>query len=69
MAGYNLTRSVEELLDANDTLPPSFTVQLHPEHWSLNGGGSKFLYNNQVAVSSLVSSEAVMLTDYAIESS
>lgn len=50
MAGYNQTRFVEDLLDSNEYSPPSFTVNLYPEHWNLNGG-SKFLYNNQVAVS------------------
>ncbi len=49
MAGYNITRSVEELLEAHRSSPPSFTVHLHPDHWTLNNG-SKFLYNNQVAV-------------------
>ncbi|KAH8104068.1 Spt20 family-domain-containing protein [Cristinia sonorae] len=48
MAGYNLTRSVDELLETNRTAPPSFTVHLYPEHWTLNSG-LKFLYNNQVA--------------------
>lgn len=50
MAGYNQTRFVDDLLDTNEFSPPSFTVNLYPEHWNLNGG-SKFLYNNQVAVS------------------
>jgi len=49
MAGYNLTRSVEELLDKTSTLPPSFTIHFYKEHWTLNNG-SKFLYGNQVAV-------------------
>ncbi|KDQ50742.1 hypothetical protein JAAARDRAFT_199735 [Jaapia argillacea MUCL 33604] len=48
MAGYNLTRSVQELLEKNESSQPSFTVHLYPEHWTLNNG-SKFLYNNQVA--------------------
>jgi len=50
MAGYNLTRLVEELLDKTEPSPPSFSVHLHPEYWTLNSG-SKFLYNNQIAVS------------------
>lgn len=54
MAGYNLTRTVEDVLDRfdkdNNNLP-SFTVHLHVEYWTLNNG-SKFLYNNPVAVSS-----------------
>ena len=49
MAGYNRTRYVEELLERTDALPPSFTVHLHLEYWTLNNG-SKFLYNNQIAV-------------------
>jgi transcription factor SPT20 len=49
MAGYNLTRSVEELLEKTESSSPSFTVHLHSEYWTLNNG-SKFLYNNQVAV-------------------
>ncbi|KAG6855908.1 hypothetical protein H0H87_009514 [Tephrocybe sp. NHM501043] len=48
MASYNTTRFVEDLLERTVALPPSFTVHLHPEHWTLNNG-SKFLYNNQIA--------------------
>lgn len=50
MTGYNLSRAVADLLADNDLSPPSFTVNLYPEHWTLNQG-SKFLYNNPVAVS------------------
>jgi transcription factor SPT20 len=50
MAGYNLTRTIEELLAKTNTLPPSFTIHLHLEYWTLNNG-SKFLYDSQVAVS------------------
>lgn len=53
MAAYNITRSVDELLAEHRDSPPSFTIQLYPEHWTLNGG-PKFLYNNQVAVSLLL---------------
>ena len=49
MAGYNATRAVNDLLLQHEASPPSFTVNLYPEHWTLNNG-SKFLYNNQVAV-------------------
>lgn len=49
MAGYNRTRSVEQLLEKTESSPPSFTVHLHPEFWVLNNG-SKFLYQNQIAV-------------------
>ncbi|KAF8649274.1 hypothetical protein AX16_005902 [Volvariella volvacea WC 439] len=48
MAGYNRTREVEALLEHTQLLPPSFTVHLHTEYWTLNNGG-KFLYNNQIA--------------------
>ncbi|EKM50542.1 uncharacterized protein PHACADRAFT_213459 [Phanerochaete carnosa HHB-10118-sp] len=48
MTDYNVTRSVEGLLAQHESSPPSFTVHLYPEHWTLNNG-SKFLYNNQVA--------------------
>lgn len=49
MAGYNITRSVEELLQRHARSPPSFTIHLYPEHWTLNGG-LKTLYNNHLAV-------------------
>lgn len=52
MAGYNITRSIDELLAEHESSPPSFTVHLHPDHWTLNSG-SKFLYNNQLAVGTL----------------
>ncbi|KAL4066154.1 Spt20 family-domain-containing protein [Scleroderma yunnanense] len=48
MSGYNITRSAEELLDKYESFPPSFSVYLYPDHWTLNGG-PKFLYNNPVA--------------------
>ncbi|KAF8880178.1 transcription factor Spt20 [Infundibulicybe gibba] len=48
MAGYNRTRYVEDLLERTEALPPSFTIHLHPEHWTLNKG-PKFLYNNPIA--------------------
>ncbi|KZT25138.1 hypothetical protein NEOLEDRAFT_1065767 [Neolentinus lepideus HHB14362 ss-1] len=47
-AGYNLTRSVADLLAKTDTSPASFTIELYVDHWTLNKG-SKFLYNNPVA--------------------
>lgn len=40
---------MEELLESTEALPPSFAVHLHLEYWTLNNG-SKFLYNNQIAV-------------------
>jgi transcription factor SPT20 len=49
MAAYNISRAAAELLDEHKDSPPSFAIQLYPEHWTLNGG-PKFLYNNQVAV-------------------
>ncbi|KAI0698373.1 Spt20 family-domain-containing protein [Cytidiella melzeri] len=48
MAAYNITRFVAELLDEHRDSPPSFAIQLYPEHWTLNGG-SKFMYNSPVA--------------------
>lgn len=50
MTGYNITRSAEELLDNYESDPPSFSIHLHPDYWTLNNG-PKFLYNNPVAVS------------------
>lgn len=49
MAGYNRSRAVEELLERTASSPPSFTVHLHPESWTLNNG-LKFMYNHQIAV-------------------
>ena len=49
MAMYNMTRFVQGLLKAHEHSPPSFTVRLYREYWTLNNG-SKFLYNNQIAV-------------------
>ncbi|KAF8141930.1 Spt20 family-domain-containing protein [Boletus edulis] len=48
MTSYNITRSAEELLDKYESDPPSFSIHLHPEYWTLNNG-PKFLYNNPVA--------------------
>lgn len=52
MANYNLTRHVDDLLNATHNLPPSFTVHLKSAHWCLNNfnAGTKFAYNHQVAV-------------------
>ncbi|KAJ7498060.1 Spt20 family-domain-containing protein, partial [Mycena galericulata] len=36
------------LLEKNESQPPSFSVHLHPEHWTLNNV-SKFLYNTQIS--------------------
>ncbi|KAJ7777188.1 Spt20 family-domain-containing protein [Mycena metata] len=49
MASYNRTRHAEDLLEKNASQPPSFSVHLHPEHWTLNNV-SKFLYNTQISV-------------------
>lgn len=46
--GYNITRSVEELLGKYESSPPSFSIHLYPDHWTLNNG-PKFLYNSPVA--------------------
>ncbi|KAF9244124.1 Spt20 family-domain-containing protein [Melanogaster broomeanus] len=48
MTGYNITRSAEELLDSHEFDPPSFSIHLYPEYWTLNNG-PKFLYNNPIA--------------------
>ncbi|KAJ7302940.1 Spt20 family-domain-containing protein, partial [Mycena albidolilacea] len=49
MASYNRTRHAEELLGKNASQPPSFSVHLHPEHWTLNNVSTKFLYNTQIS--------------------
>lgn len=49
MALYNMSRFVQGILKTYDHSPPSFTVRLYREYWTLNNG-SKFLYNNQIAV-------------------
>lgn len=49
MAIYNTTRSFQALLAEHESSPPSFTVRLYPDYWQLNNG-SKWLYNNQIAV-------------------
>lgn len=49
MVDYNRTRTVQQLLEKTASLPPSFTIHLHLEHWVLNNG-SKFTYHNQIAV-------------------
>ncbi|KAI0642084.1 Spt20 family-domain-containing protein [Trametes meyenii] len=48
MTLYNTSRFVDGLLKTHERSPPSFTVRLYREHWTLNNG-SKFLYNNQIA--------------------
>ncbi|KAI0630606.1 Spt20 family-domain-containing protein [Trametes polyzona] len=48
MALYNTSRFIDGLLKTHENSPPSFTVRLYREHWTLNNG-SKFLYNNQIA--------------------
>ena len=65
MAGYNRTRYVEQLLEKTESLPPSFAVHLHSEHWVLNNG-SKFLYNNQIAVSDWKAVIRCVLTRIAV---
>ncbi|KAI0064034.1 hypothetical protein BV25DRAFT_1801090 [Artomyces pyxidatus] len=45
---YNLTRLSNDLLDKYMDSPPSLSVQLYPEHWTLNSG-SKQLYNQPAA--------------------
>ena len=48
MAGYNQARFVQDLLQKTEGKPPSFTVNLYPDYWSLNG--SRFNYHIQMAV-------------------
>lgn len=50
MALYNMSRFVQSLLKAHDASPPSFTVRLYREYWTLNNG-FKLLYNSPTAVS------------------
>ncbi|KAA1468931.1 hypothetical protein DENSPDRAFT_549094 [Dentipellis sp. KUC8613] len=45
---YNLSRQNADLLKKHVDSPPSLSVQLHPDHWTLNSG-SKFLYNSPAA--------------------
>ncbi|KAH9046551.1 Spt20 family-domain-containing protein [Lactarius hengduanensis] len=42
---YNLTRESQSILKQHETSPPSFSVQLHHDNWTLNSG-PKFLYNS-----------------------
>ena len=49
VTGYNILRDDSTLLDENANSPPSLTVYLFPDYWTLNNG-PKFLYNNQVSV-------------------
>lgn len=49
---YNLTRHASDLLDKYGDAPASLSIQLYPDHWTLNSG-SKFLYNSPAAVSFL----------------
>ncbi|TDL23759.1 hypothetical protein BD410DRAFT_149052 [Rickenella mellea] len=46
--GYNVMRDDKEFLDENSSSPPSFSIYLYPEHWTLNNG-PKFLYTHQVS--------------------
>jgi hypothetical protein len=42
---YNLTRETQSILDEHKNSPPSFSVQLYHDNWTLNSG-PKFLYNS-----------------------
>jgi hypothetical protein len=42
---YNLTREAQSILDEHQNNPPSFSVQLYHDNWTLNSG-PKFLYNS-----------------------
>ncbi|PFH50991.1 hypothetical protein AMATHDRAFT_40421 [Amanita thiersii Skay4041] len=48
MAGYNRSRFVNDLLDRTKDKPPSFTVHLYSDYWSLNNG-SRFHYHIPIA--------------------
>ncbi|KAK2462245.1 hypothetical protein APHAL10511_005741 [Amanita phalloides] len=48
MAGHNKSRFVQDLLQRTEGKPPSFTVNLYPDHWSLNNG-SRFHYHIPMA--------------------
>ena len=54
MTLYNTTRFTQDLLKTHESSPPSFTVRLYREHWTLNNG-IKFMYNHQTAVSGALS--------------
>lgn len=42
---YNLTREARSILEEHENSPPSFSVQLYADNWTLNSG-PKFLYNH-----------------------
>ena len=42
---YNLTRETQSILEQYENSPPSFSVQLYSDNWTLNSG-PKFLYNS-----------------------
>jgi hypothetical protein len=42
---YNLTREAQLILEQHENSPPSFSVQLYNDNWTLNSG-PKFLYNS-----------------------
>ncbi|KAI9508161.1 Spt20 family-domain-containing protein [Russula earlei] len=42
---YNLTREAQSILEQHQSSPPSFSVQLYHDNWTLNSG-PKFLYNS-----------------------
>jgi hypothetical protein len=42
---YNLTREAQSILEEHQNSPPSFSVQLYHDNWTLNSG-PKFLYNS-----------------------
>ncbi|KAL5537030.1 SPT20 [Sanghuangporus sanghuang] len=47
-SGYNVMRDDIALLEENERSPPSFSVHLYPDHWTLNTG-PKFSYNNPIS--------------------
>jgi hypothetical protein len=57
---YNLTRQAQSILEQHENDPPSFSVQLYHDNWTLNSG-PKFLYNSPAyTVRSLPSPSALL---------
>jgi len=47
---YNQPKFAQKLLKKYRDSPPSFTINLYDDHWTLNKGPSKFLYTQPVSV-------------------
>ncbi|KIJ55209.1 hypothetical protein M422DRAFT_239837 [Sphaerobolus stellatus SS14] len=46
---YNQPNFSHKLLERHKNSPPSFTINLYDDHWTLNKGPSKFLYTQPVS--------------------